>query len=161
MYHPFQDMPETSRIWIYQADRALTEDEIRAIEETGKAFTSDWTAHQRNLKASFAVLHHRFLILAVDEETQEATGCSIDKSVHFIKQVEQAYGLHLFDRTNIPFLENGQVRVHKLPEIKRKVEAGEIQKDTLTFNTLVQTKKEWQEKGVQAASETWLARYFA
>lgn len=161
MYYPFQDMPENSRLWIYQANRALSQDEIQEMEKLGRAFTAEWTAHQRDLKASFTILNERFLVLAVDEEAQEATGCSIDKSVHFMKQMEQTFGLHLFDRTQIAFLQDGGVWVVKLPEIKGKVAAGEIQKDTLTFNTLVQTKKEWQDQWTQPASETWLARYFA
>jgi hypothetical protein len=154
-------MPDHARLWIYQSNRDLHDDEIKDLLEAGQAFTNTWTAHQKELKASFDVLNRRFLILAVDEQSQEATGCSIDKSVHFMKQVEHEFGLSLFDRTQIAFLKDGKISVLKLPEIKGKVMAGEIQKDTLTFNTLVQTKKEWSEKWMQPASETWLARYFS
>ena len=78
MHVPFEKQPKSARVWIYQADRALKYQESRFIEKNAKAFCEQWAAHGVALKSSFKILHNRFLILAVDEQANMASGCSID-----------------------------------------------------------------------------------
>jgi anti-sigma28 factor (negative regulator of flagellin synthesis) len=155
-----QEMPDHSRVWVYQTNRALSKEEAGAIQEAGVSFVSNWQAHQKDLQASFEVLKDRFVLIAVDEEKQEATGCSIDRSVHFLQGLEKQLGIKLFDRTQVVYMVEGELREARLAEIKEKIAKGEIQKDTLTFNNLVQSKKEWKEKWMIPAQESWLSRYF-
>ena len=53
------------------------------------------------------IRYNRFIILIVDESHAGASGCSIDKSVHFMQQLEQEYGINLFDRFNLAY-RNGE-----------------------------------------------------
>ncbi len=55
MLIPFEQMPESARLWIYQADRRLTDVEARVVEETTTVFLTDWIAHGKELKASLSV----------------------------------------------------------------------------------------------------------
>ena len=89
MYVPFETLPENSRIWIYQSDRKFSDDEINEIEAALKTFTENWAAHGTGLEASFITKYNRFIILAVNQEAQASTGCSIDASVHFIQELEK------------------------------------------------------------------------
>ena len=41
----FENLPEDSRIWIYQANRKLSGEEVEMINEKAKAFLVNWTAH--------------------------------------------------------------------------------------------------------------------
>jgi hypothetical protein len=43
-----------------------------------------WAAHGTSLVSSYQLKYNRFIILAVDQDVQSATGCSIDASVEFI-----------------------------------------------------------------------------
>ena len=38
MYIPFEDLPEHSKIWIYQANRKLSDEEVTEITEATKEF---------------------------------------------------------------------------------------------------------------------------
>ena len=49
----FNTLPDDSRIWIYQANRTLTEDEVSEIETKLSKFIQEWTAHGANLNAGF------------------------------------------------------------------------------------------------------------
>ena len=77
-----------SRVWIYQSDRKLTADEVVQIQMNLDNFTRSWTAHNNQLKAKAEIRYNRFLVLIVDESQAGASGCSIDKSVNFMKQLE-------------------------------------------------------------------------
>ena len=61
---------------------------------------------------------HRFVVVAVDEVQALASGCSIDKSVGFIKQLEMDLNLMLTDRMVVVFERDGAIhstRLHELP----------------------------------------------
>jgi len=47
MYVSFDQLPDDSRIWIFQSDRLLSEEEIESINPILNFFISDWTAHQQ------------------------------------------------------------------------------------------------------------------
>ena len=84
----FQTLPQTARIWIYQCNRSFSKEEILEISKKLQTFLEGWTAHGADLKAAFEFKYKRFIIIGLDQEKQKATGCSIDASVHFIKQLE-------------------------------------------------------------------------
>ncbi len=74
----FKSLPESSRVWIYQANRSFTDDELDQIRKEINVFIADWTAHGADLKASYEIRYKRFLILALDQSLNSASGCSID-----------------------------------------------------------------------------------
>ena len=132
-------MPPDSRIWIYQADRKFSEKEEREIVIKSKVFLENWTSHNEHLKASFDIRYGIFLILMIDEKHASAGGCSIDKSVHFIKQLEKEYALNLLDRNIFAFKEDGKVRLVRRAEFEKLLESGTINDNTVVFNNLVQS----------------------
>jgi hypothetical protein len=160
MFVPFEEMPAHSRVWVYQSSRALSSEEVIAIESDLQRFVDQWQAHRKDLKGSAAVMLNTFIVLMVDEQFHTATGCSIDSSVHFIKELEQRYQLSLFDRSRVAFHVDDTLMFAALPELKSKIEKGEIKKDTITFNNLVQSKAELESGWMLPAEQTWLARYF-
>ena len=88
-----------SKVWVYQSSRPFSDSEIIALNNKLKQFSVQWTAHNQQLLASGNVMYDRFIVLMVDESQTMASGCSIDTSVHFIKQLEQDYKIELFNRT--------------------------------------------------------------
>ena len=49
MYIPFEDLPEESKVWIYQSNRKFSDDEILEIESDLKSFVEGWNAHGTSL----------------------------------------------------------------------------------------------------------------
>jgi len=160
MYTPFDTLPDESKIWIYQSNRKLSDAEVAEIEEDLKAFIEEWSAHGTSLEASFLIKYNRFIILAVNQEVQQATGCSIDSSVVFIQQLESKYGIDLLDKMNVTY-KQGEFLTHKsLLDFKRMAKEKAVSENTIVFNNLVNTIEEWKENWEVPASESWHSRFF-
>ena len=147
-------------MWVYQLSRPLSADEETALNQRLQAFVTEWSSHGANLQASCEIRERHFLFLATNEHVAAASGCSIDKSVNFLRQLEQEFNVGFFDRTQLAFREDGQVRAIPLAQLKKEVAAGTLSPDALYFNTLVGTVGELQAQWPVPAGETWLARYF-
>jgi chemotaxis regulatin CheY-phosphate phosphatase CheZ len=160
MYIPFENLPEESRIWIYQSNRKFSDDEVTEIENDLKAFVEDWSAHGTSLEASFTIQYNRFIILAVNQEVQQATGCSIDKSVEFIQALEQKYKVDLLDKMNVTYRQGEYITHKSLLDFKRMAKEKAVSSNTIVFNNLVNTIEEWKESWEVPAAESWHSRFF-
>ena len=59
----FKNMPDNSRIWIYQSDRDLNESEISIIDDKTTTFLDSWQAHGKILNARIQLLTEDLLLL--------------------------------------------------------------------------------------------------
>ncbi|MEQ8469543.1 MAG: hypothetical protein RIC35_00070 [Marinoscillum sp.] len=153
-------MPDHARIWVYQSTRVFTPEEEAFISEQLTHFTNQWAAHGQQLAATFSIELDQFIVLAVDESMHQASGCSIDASVHVIKHIEQHTGLTLLDRSKVAYMDGEQVGVQPFNAMKKAIAEGIIKKDTIIFNNAIQNTGEWKSNWKQAASESWLKRFF-
>lgn len=94
----FKEMNPNSKLWIYQANRELTSTEIDWIQTQLDAYTADWAAHGNQLHAAAKTLENHFIALAVDSTQAVASGCSVDNSVRFIKDLGKELNVDFFDR---------------------------------------------------------------
>lgn len=154
------EMPDHARIWVYQSKRTFTEQEKAFISEQLKQFTDQWAAHGRQLAATFSIERDQFIVLAVDESQHQASGCSIDASVHVIQHIEQQTGLSLLDKSDVAYMVGNEVNVRPFTQIKQAVADGEITADTVIFNNAIQNAGDWKQQWQQVASDSWLKRYF-
>lgn len=160
MFIPFEQLPATARLWVYQASRNLTTDESAAALTALRPALDTWAAHGHPLTASARVVENRFLLLAVDEGAGLPSGCSIDSSVHTVQAVGQQIGVDFLDRSATYRTADGSVQTLPLVDIKAAVATGLLEPDTLVFNTLVKNLVEFQTNWQLPASHTWLKRYF-
>ena len=156
---PFEEMPDHSRVWIYQSDRAFDADESEEVLQLLKQFVHTWKSHNVSLKASADLIHDRFVVIAVDHHIESPSGCSIDASVQVIKEIEQRHNVRMFDRMLFAWMdENNQVQVHNRVEFVNLHQAGKIKADTIVFNNLVQTLAEMKSKWAIQLSQSWHQR---
>src|SRR5690242_11850537 len=97
----FQDFPLHSRVWIYQANKPFpvtAEDDLQPVFD---AFAQQWTSHKQQLKAEIRLLHRYFIVIMVNEDYHKPSGCGIDASVHFVKDIGKQYGIELMDRMRV------------------------------------------------------------
>jgi hypothetical protein len=151
---------ENSRVWVYQSDRKLTDKEVQQIQIQLDYFTTGWTAHNNELKAKAEIRYNRFLILIVDESQAGASGCSIDKSVNFIKQIEQLFNINLLDRFNLAYREGNEVLSAPRHDFEAMLKQGNINTDTIVFNNLVQNLKELETKWEVPFKDSWHIQLF-
>lgn len=151
---------ENSRVWVYQADREFTETETQKTQQQLNNFTSEWTAHNHQLKAKAEVRYNRFIILIVDETQAGATGCSIDKSVHLMKLLEQQYSIKLLDRFIIAYREGDQILSTNRDGFEQLIQQGKINENTIVFNNMVQTLSELQTRWEVPFKQSWHMQLF-
>lgn len=160
MFVEFSTLPSHSRIWIYQSDRKFSEEEISEIEEKLESFIESWSAHGQSLEASYLLKYERFIIIAVNQDVQAVTGCSIDTSVLFIQSLEQKFNVDLMDRMNVTFKTGEYIAYKSLIDFKKMAKAKSVSPSTIVFNNLVNTIEEWQDFWEVPASESWHNRFF-
>ncbi len=161
MYTDFDKLPDTARVWVYQANRPLADGETKAIEEALQPALNQWAAHGQPLLASAKVINNRFVVVGVDEGYNLPSGCSIDASVRTLRQIGQQVDVDFFDRSAAIQLTDGSVKTFALPVLKSAVTDGSLVPDTTVFNTLVKTKAEFLAAWQIRAKDSWLKRYFA
>lgn len=160
MFVPFESLPENSRVWIYQSEKQLDNSESSYILERIKDFINSWDSHGRELKGSAKLLYKHFLIFSLDESSFLASGCSIDKSVRFIRELEDELNLSLLNRSKQSVLINENIQFFPINEAKQLVHNGILKRETVVFNNVVENKQELESKWQIPASESWLGKFF-
>jgi hypothetical protein len=155
----FNTLPDESRVWIYQANRSFTETEIAEIESKLDVFIEKWTAHGSDLKSGYIIVYKRFIVIALDQNLNRASGCSIDASVHFIQQLEKAYKVDLMDKMNVSYKQGDFIAYKSLLDFKKMAKEKAVSKQTIVFNNLVNTIAEFKENWEVPVSESWHSRF--
>ena len=152
-------LDNSSRVWIYASSEEFTYDELDEIRPEIQNFLQHWTSHNRDLVSYGNIFHKRFLALFVDESKAGASGCSIDKSVHFIQHLGSRFNKDFFNRLNIYFLIDDEVISCHMNHVPALVADGKIDGDTLFFDNLVSDKATFLNSWIKPVKEGWLKRY--
>ncbi len=160
MFVNFESLEDTSKVWVYQSNRELSNNEVEEINEILKQFVSTWKRHGDDLKASFQIKYNQFIIIAVDESYNGISGCSIDTSANVFKQIENKFHIDLFNKMNTAFKNGEHINIVTLSDFQKYVNENRINSKTIVFNNLIQTKKELETTWEVEANESWHSRYF-
>lgn len=149
-----------SRIWIYQADRFLNDQEISNIYKKLEGLLAQWNTHGKPLSAEAWVEERLFLILAVDESKQYASGCSIDQSTNFIRTIGNRINVDFFNRMNFVYQdESGEPQLVSDKELPKLYEKGEVSDRTLFYDTTLAQKGLWTEEKLKPLADSWHKRF--
>lgn len=156
----FNSLADSSKIWIYQSNRELSDPELEVVRNKLRDFVSNWKRHGEDLRASFDIRHKQFIILAVDEQYNGVSGCSIDASTHIFKQFESEFHIDLFNKLNTAFKDGEHINVVSLGDFQKFVNDRKIDSNTVVFNNTISTKKELDTSWEVSANKSWHQRYF-
>lgn len=144
-----------SKVWIYQADRDFTYDELDRFRPEIFKFVDQWTSHHQSVSGYGNIFHKRFLALFVDESLAQTSGCSIDSSVSFVKSVGAALNIDFFDRLNFTYLEEDEVKSIKNVDLSDALKNNEIGESTLFFDNLVKNKGDFLKSWLKPLKDSW------
>ena len=161
MFVKFEDLDKSARVWIYQSNREFTNNEVEIIKEKTLDFIENWQRHGDNLKASFCIKYNQFIVLAVDENYNNVSGCSIDASVNLIKSIEKAFSVDLTNKLNISFKDANNINVVTLADFQKYVKQQKITANTIVFNNMVATKEAFENNWEVPADKSWHKRFLA
>lgn len=151
----FPELPEHTRLWIYQASHKLSDDDSDTIQGKLNEFCSNWSSHGKPLKCAAAVLYNTFIVIGVDEISQSASGCSIDSSVAFVKELEEGFDVSFFERMIFAVNKDKDVKLYDMESFKEAYNEGSIDENTLIFNNQVKTKSEFERAWIIPLEKSW------
>jgi hypothetical protein len=147
------------RIWIYTLSKELTNEQLADFKIKCLEFVNSWTAHDVKLDASYELVNNRLLIFKVNEESYNASGCSIDKQVRFIKEQEQVLHIELLNRMLVAYEQNSELQITHQSKIKELVLSGDITKDTLIYDNTITSSDSLLLAWKVPLYKTWLSKY--
>ena len=147
------------RIWIYTLSRELSNEQLADFKNRCEKFVSGWTAHDVSLDASYELHQNRLLIFKVNEEKYNASGCSIDKQVRFVKELEQAFSVELLNRLLVVYENNGRVEVITASGVKDLLATGIITENTLVFDNTITESSQLATQWKKPLKDTWVSRF--
>ncbi len=153
-------MPDSARLWVYQAERKLTPEEVTLAGIQTENFLNQWAAHGHELKSAFEIRHDQFLVITVDESLNGASGCSIDACVGMVRTLENELGISFLDRSKVAILKNDEIHLVPFNGVKSLIDNGEILPETQVINNSVSSFGDWKKSWLQKASDSWMSRFF-
>ncbi|SDS21857.1 hypothetical protein SAMN05216503_2356 [Polaribacter sp. KT25b] len=159
MFTEYKNLPNNSRVWIYQSEREFNQKEIEIISAKAEEFINSWTRHGDDLKGSFTIKYNQFLVLAVDESFNNVSGCSIDSSVRFVQQLENEFQLDLMNKMNVTYKDGDNINLLKLTDFQKFAKEQKITSETIVFNNMVNTKEDFENNWEIPANQSWHKRF--
>ena len=153
-----QSMHPESRMWFYGLAAPLTDQQAEVLKTLMSDFVGQWKAHGAQLAAAYRLIGNQCLILAVDERQQQATGCSIDKSVHLLMEFGQQYGIDFFNRMLVFTANENGIQAYTPTALKAALVGGQITPETPIMHTLAPTLGA-SGTGMIPLGESWAKRY--
>jgi hypothetical protein len=159
MYVDFDSLAKDSRIWIYQSIKKLSLSQINDISAILKNQISNWSSHGVELKGSFKVFYDHVVVVAVDQNFNLPSGCSIDTSSRWIKEISISLGIDLFDRS-LPYFSENKLRFAPIFEVKKFITEQKIFPHTPILNHQINSISQMESQWKIDAKDSFLKRYF-
>lgn len=153
-------LPDSARLWVFGATEPLTEAQQRALDADLTGFVKTWAAHGSDLLARHEIALGCFVLIAVDEAVQGASGCSIDAMTRHLGELETALGVTLLDGARIWYRTHaGDIVSCERSEFRDRSGQGRIDAATRVFDPTIQTLGEFRDGAFErAAGASWHAR---
>ncbi len=159
MYVSFNTLPPNSRVWIYQSNRLLTNNEIEFLRKELKFFLKNWTSHDKDIESSYDLIYKRFLVIGLNQNITSARGCSIDKCIRFVKSLQSKFGMNFLDRLIVAYRVEDDIKTVNLNEFESMIKRNVLLSHTIVFNNMVDTKESYQKKWEVPISRSWHKRF--
>ncbi len=160
MYIPFEQLPDQSRVWVYQANRRLMANEIEQISSFLTYEMNAWAAHGAPLNASFEIRFDQVVIVAVNEDINEASGCSIDASTRWFKSLGETFQIDFFDR-QIAKIQGEQISLIPITSIKEFILSANLSEEDFIIPPQTSDLGQYRNQWLQTVRESWLKKYLA
>lgn len=135
---PFDSLPDSARTWIFGSDQRLSEEGAATLMRGVGDHLANWKAHGEPLTVGSRLIDDRFLVVAVDQGTAGASGCSIDGLFRVLQAAQGRLGVNLVGGGRLFYRDgHGQVRCAPQSQLDELRESGEITNDTVVFDTTI------------------------
>ena len=159
MYVSFNLLPPNAKVWIYQSDSNLSSTDVELIEKEVKFFLNNWSSHNKEIESSYEIRYNRFLIIGLNENINSASGCSIDKSVNFIKNLQSILKVNFLNRLDVAYKIGNEINSISLLEFQNMIRENKLSKDSIVYNNMIDTKKLYLNNWETTIENSWHKKY--
>lgn len=159
---PFETLPDDARIWVFGSDRPIEGERERTLLRTVDEFLAGWKAHGFPLSSARAWRDRHFLMIAVDQRDEAASGCSIDGLFRALRALEPELEATLTPGGMVYFrAPDGGVVVASRDTFQALAARGDVTGATPVFDPTVATLGEWRTRFEGPASNSWHSKLLA
>lgn len=160
LFPELQAINDTDSVWIYQASRRLSAGEQQELLASGREFCANWATHGKPLDAAVFLIDGLFVIVKVNSALMAASGCSIDKSLQWIRSMEQQFSISLLDRMQVAWMDgDGQIHHAGLNEAKNAYANASLNANCRVFIHSITSGSDLKIAWLQPLSQSWLMRF--
>lgn len=155
MKKTFNELANTSKVWVYQAKEELTSQQKEDIIAIGEDFINSWESHGSSIPASIDIFYNQFVLITADDCGEGLCGRAKDAQVRLMRQIEIQLGITLTDRMLTAYKDADNVKSITFNQFKKLVKEDVINAETIVFNNLIETKEDFIMKWETPAKDSW------
>lgn len=156
----FDRLPDSSRLWIFAADRRLSDEEASALTQEMQSFVHTWMAHGTPVTGSCEMKYNQFLFIAADESSLPS-GCSTDEMTRRVRMLGETYGTEFLGMPRVQYLTNGLVTAVARNNFSELAKNGTVDRRTIVFDNTLTTLGDLRSgKWEIPANESWHSNAF-
>jgi hypothetical protein len=138
----FNEFKSNSKVWMYISPDIIDESSKIIIKKEFLTFSSNWKSHGDQVSGQIRFVEDYVLIIGADFNGDSICGRAVDSQVKFVKDLELKTGITLMNRQNICIKEESNSYVVSFSNLKQLVSNGNIDKNTLIYNPMIQSNNE-------------------
>ncbi len=155
------ELPDEARLWIYGADRDLSDEEVAAVRDSLSDFLQEWSSHGRDVYGQAEVIDNRFLLIGAHIPSGDISGCGIDKSTRVVEELAGRLGFDWLSPINIFFRDGDRVRSATRSEFRTLAREGSVDASTPVYDlTIPDVAALRTGRFLQPVSRSWHGRAF-
>lgn len=151
----YNTLTETSKVFIYPANRKFYKDEFPVINKKIENFLTNF----EGIDAFFEIKYQRFVIIVISEDTPLSIDQN-DKLVVFIFSLEKEFKITLLDKINVCFKQGEYVQLKEISAFKKLIKNKGVSKKTIVFDNLISIKEEYDNYWEMPAEDSWISHFF-
>jgi len=152
----FSKLPDDARLWVFAASDRITGERTSELLDAVDEYLAGWKAHGEPLTSAREWRDDRFLVIAVDQSTAGASGCSIDALFRILQQLQGRLGTSLVGGGRVFFRNRaGEIEATTRAVFADRAVAGEVDTGTIVFDTTVTSLESYRRGFERRAGETW------
>jgi hypothetical protein len=152
----FDKLPDDARVWVFGAAAPVDEIDAAKLLAAVDTYLLQWKAHGHPLTAARDWRDERFLVIAVDQRTEGASGCSIDGLFRMLQDLEAAVGSSLVTGGLVFFRGPGDlVCALSREDFEALARRGGADGNTVVFDTTITAAGDYRARFEVPASASW------
>ena len=149
-------LSDSARVWFYFVPNDLSDAQLNKFEHDRLNFLASWNTHGKSNQAEIMFFEKKLIMVIAQNQNESISGCSIDKSVAWIKSLSLEWGMDLLDRNWVLYEDmHHQTILCRLNQFWAKRKAKEVTDQTLLFDTTCQTLHEVRERWKVPFHQSW------